>query len=225
MSTQQARSAPVATTTITTTSARQHAVVQALRLFVAVPLPAAVRTQVTAAQQSLAALNHDHDVRWVRAEQAHLTLHFLGDTPQGAVPDLTTRLSDALADTPALTVQTTGIGAFPHLRRPRVLWLGLDAADGLAHLAQAVQTACGATPSPTSFVPHITLGRVRQGRQLATAALTTAINAHAHAHAPTPVVWQADRVDLIRSVLGTTGPTYTGLHTWQLPTPDITDHG
>ncbi len=228
---QPAGIAPAVSTAMTSaTSTRQHAPVQAWRLFAAIPLPAAVRAQVAAAQQALSVI--DRDVRWVRPEHAHLTLHFLGDTPQTEVADLIVRLSDALADDRALAVRTTGIGAFPNLRRPRVLWLGLSAADDPAALARLntlasnVHNASGALAAHTErpeapFVPHITLGRVRPRRQPAAGALAAALAAAELE----PVIWQVERVELFRSVLGPAGSTYTGLHTWQLPTPEITDHG
>ena len=133
------------------------------RLFLAVPLPDEVRDLVASLTGELAAL--DWPVRWVSAESAHLTLHFLGETPPERAALLRLALPAVVADQPRFTLRTAGLGVFPHQRRPRVLWLGLY---GPTHRLVTLHAAVGAAlremafpVAAEQFTPHITLGRVR----------------------------------------------------------------
>ena len=133
------------------------------RLFVAVPLPAEVRALVGALTADLAA--EGWPVRWVAAEGAHLTLHFLGETEPERAELLRLALAPVVARHAAFDLRTAGLGVFPNLRRPRVLWLGLH---GPAHRLEALQRDVGdelrSLDFPVEegpFHPHVTLGRVR----------------------------------------------------------------
>lgn len=106
------------------------------------------------------------DVRWVRAEGMHVTLKFLGWVDGPLLERVHAALATAVPAQPALQVHVRGIGAFPTLRRPRVLWVGLQGA-GLVELAAHVDrvvTPLGFEPERRAFTPHITLGRVSSMR-------------------------------------------------------------
>ncbi len=103
-------------------------------------------------------------IAWSRRDKLHVTLKFLGAAID---PALLTPLKEALADiaaqTPPLFVRTRGVGGFPDLRHPRVLWAGLEC-DRLAELAVKIEdaaVAAGFEPSRRPWMPHLTLGRVR----------------------------------------------------------------
>ena len=138
-----------------------------LRTFVAIELPAEVRAAIAAAQAELRGALGDRagSVRWVNPAGAHLTLKFLGDTPESAVPGVEAALRAALAGTAAFDLRTGALGCFPSGRAPRVLWLGLD--GDLAPLTaarDAVEAAIAPLGWPTEarpFSPHLTLGRLR----------------------------------------------------------------
>jgi 2'-5' RNA ligase len=101
---------------------------------------------------------------WSRAGTLHLTLKFLGDVEEALLPDLATALKAAAAEVPPFTFDTTSMGAFPSPARPRVIWLGVEPADGLYELQEAVErelTPLGFSRERRRFHPHITLGRVR----------------------------------------------------------------
>lgn len=137
-----------------------------MRLFVAIPLEDPARSRVLEVREAIAKLIARQGVRFVGPEKLHLTLAFLGDVALEHVGDLTARL-DALSALPRLQLELAGIGAFPDLRRPKVIWVGLvgDVASA-ASLAEAVASA--ARPlSPQldekPFAAHITLARVKPG--------------------------------------------------------------
>jgi len=135
-----------------------------LRLFVAIDLPAPI-TRALAAHT--APLRVDRAVRWVAPESLHLTLKFLGDTPEERVPEVIGALEEATGAHGPLDLVIGGFGTFPHRGPARVLWVGVDGdLDGLAALAAAVERSLaplGWPPEERPFTPHVTLGRARKG--------------------------------------------------------------
>jgi len=135
-----------------------------IRSFVAVDLDPAVLDTLQRLQAELAASRAD--VRWVRPSGMHLTLKFLGPVAPAQLERVHAALGEALRDSPPLTVAAHGLGAFPTLRRPRVVWAGL-AGDGLGALAARVEAGLvplGFAAEARGFTPHVTLGRVNSLR-------------------------------------------------------------
>ncbi len=103
-------------------------------------------------------------VRWVRKENLHLTLKFLGDTPEEKVGPLVNVLEPVLAAIAPFRIIGRGIGVFPDIRRARILWAGLEG-DDLARLVMEVERAVepfGFTKEKRDFKPHLTIGRWRR---------------------------------------------------------------
>jgi 2'-5' RNA ligase len=95
-----------------------------------------------------------------------VTLKFLGDIARNQVEPILAALRSALREHPPLHVSAQGLGAFPNLRRPRVVWAGL-AGEGFKELSETVETALmplDFPPEEREFAPHLTLGRVRSLR-------------------------------------------------------------
>lgn len=138
-----------------------------MRVFVAAPLAPSVNEEMTKVQTLLRAAGGD--VRWVRPHDFHLTFRFLGTVAQPLVGRLLSTLRDAVRQTPRLRVHVRGLGAFPSLDRPRVVWAGVTGrglSESAATLAAALAEA--GFPAPRTggpaFHPHVTLGRVRSHR-------------------------------------------------------------
>jgi 2'-5' RNA ligase len=184
-----------------------------LRLFFAVPVPAEAREQVRALIGDVQAGVGDGTarIRWVRVEGLHLTLRFLGPTPEDRVPPLSAG-ADAIAAAEApFEVELSGGGAFPSPARPRSLWVGVrDGADRLANLADALTNAageCGLVLDTRPFAPHLTIGRtdgVRLG-SVAARFLERAADG-------LDVRFAADRIVLFQSLLGGGPARYQPLH-------------
>lgn len=133
-----------------------------LRLFVAVNVEGQVRRAIADALAPLRAA--ERAVSWVAEPNLHLTLRFLGERPAELVAELRDALIDAAARVPVHTLVLHAFGAFPSIRRPRVLWLGVQANVASALLYQKVDDACaslGLEREARDFHPHVTLGRVR----------------------------------------------------------------
>lgn len=137
-----------------------------IRSFVAVLLPEPVRARVDAAAADLRRL--PAAVSWVRVENLHLTLRFLGAVDEAVLGRVRESLEEAAQATAPFTVALGGFGGFPTAGAPRVIWVGVEAgADALAGLYARVETALhgrGVSPEGRPFHAHVTLGRVREPR-------------------------------------------------------------
>lgn len=126
------------------------------RLFVAVDLPESVKEMLADLSRELG------EVRRVAADQLHLTLRFIGDADEESFQRLKTALSAVTSPPFPLTLE--GVGCFPSLRRPRVIWVGITSEERLALLQLAVEkavTTVGIPPEDRSFSAHITLARLK----------------------------------------------------------------
>jgi len=189
-----------------------------IRLFIAIPLPESLLKRLADVKYRLQGKVPHKSVRWVRAEGIHLTLKFLGDTPREKVPTVTEALTVVGQNAPPCTLIAEGLGCFPNLRRPRVLWVGVTEPTGcMEALQEAVEeamTSLGYKPERHSFTPHLTLGRVRRGtsgreeREIAEVVEGTSVDQLAE--------FTADRFELIRSDLKPSGAEYTTLETFSL---------
>jgi 2'-5' RNA ligase len=131
-----------------------------IRSFVAVDLEAPVVAALQTLQAELAAVKAD--VRWVRPAGLHVTLKFLGAVEASVLERVRAGLVEVARCQTPLFLRVRGLGAFPSLRRPRVLWVGLDGA-GLVELAAQVDerlAPLGFAREKRPFTPHVTLGRV-----------------------------------------------------------------
>ncbi len=106
------------------------------------------------------------EVRWVRDEGLHATVKFLGSVEPAVLDAVRAALGGSLQSFPAFSVQVGGLGVFPNLRRPLVVWVGLAARElsALAARVDAAVAAFGFTAESRPFQPHITLGRVKSPR-------------------------------------------------------------
>ncbi|HEY1371831.1 MAG TPA: RNA 2',3'-cyclic phosphodiesterase [Candidatus Binatia bacterium] len=133
------------------------------RLFVAVKISPDVADRICRAQDQLAPLLKD--IRWIKRESLHLTLKFLGHVDDVKIGDIQTAAEAAVAPLLRFTVSCRGLGAFPDIRRPRVLWAGLEG-GALPALAEATEQALeplGFPREKRDFRPHLTIGRWREG--------------------------------------------------------------
>lgn len=183
------------------------------RLFFAVPVPDDARARIGELIERVQGSVGDGSarIRWVRVDGLHLTLRFLGPTPDERRVPLKAG-ADALASTEApFEAVLGGGGAFPSLERPRSLWVGLTAgADRLARLADGLTAAaadCGLVLDTRPFAAHLTLART-DGLRLG----PVAAHALAAAADALEVRFLVDRVVLFRSILGEGPARYEALH-------------
>jgi 2'-5' RNA ligase len=182
-----------------------------MRLFVAIDVGDVVRAEaarvIKAISSKLEAVKTPPKIAWVRPDDLHVTLRFIGEVADEAVPALCERLAPPVSLAP-FEVEWRGLGVFPSARQPRALWLGVVAGGAaLGALEAEVTRRLAGTVEPESrpLLPHLTLGRVK----MAGAGIDwpKILQAQDVRGARSPV----DRVTLYRSQLSPRGPHYTGL--------------
>jgi 2'-5' RNA ligase len=138
-----------------------------VRLFVALEIPAAVRDNLAAFVKDMRGLSEqlaDKRVRWVRPENLHVTLKFIGEVAPQKLDGILASLAGVHSDAP-LDLSFRGLGFFPNESRPAVLWTGLDASANLSTLAGDIERALETqriAREKRPFVPHLTLARFAQ---------------------------------------------------------------
>ena len=133
-----------------------------IRAFIAIDIDPQVRENITRAIDQLR--SRVLEVRWIAPANFHLTLKFLGDIEQTQIEAIGAALEERLRPFPRFTINAKGLGVFPDLRRPRIMWIGL-AGNELTTLAAQVELALlplGFAPEKRNFTPHLTIGRWRQ---------------------------------------------------------------
>jgi 2'-5' RNA ligase len=185
----------------------------AVRAFVAVNLDPALRDVLAGIQERLKATRAD--VGWVKPENLHLTLKFLGSVERQRLEAAADALSAAVRGYGSFRFVLGGLGAFPQPRAARVVWIGVpEGADRLAGLADRIDETLqplGFPPEARPFTPHLTLGRVRgPGRreQLATALTSMPVG--------TVGGMQLSRIEMMQSDLRREGPRYSVLYSFEL---------
>lgn len=177
------------------------------RLFIAIELTAGLRSRLLDHIDRLRQAVPEARASWARAENLHLTLKFLGDTPVSSVEALAAAVEHAAARTTPFQIRAGGCGAFPLRGQPRVLWIGVaDATGGLTEVFQALEDECAKAGFPReerAFHPHLTVARLRQpqgARRLADVHQQIAFE---------PTTFSVDELCLIRSELMSAGSRYT----------------
>jgi RNA 2',3'-cyclic 3'-phosphodiesterase len=136
----------------------------AIRSFIAIELPAAIHQQLDGIIQQLKG-PRTSAVRWVPAQNIHLTIKFMGDVSPSNMAMLMNMLKAEVSQQPAFTLSVGGLGAFPTPKRLRVLCIGIDSPPqlvGLVRLVEAETVKLGYLSEDRFFSPHLTLGRVSQ---------------------------------------------------------------
>ena len=136
---------------------------ETFRAFIAVDLPESVKSFLSEAQKALK--RYGFRVKWIRPQNIHLTLKFLGDTATVDINKIAEAMRLAASECPGLSLAARGIGVFPNVRRPRVIWAGLDGQlETLADLQRALEAQLadlGFARDSRPFKSHLTLGRVK----------------------------------------------------------------
>jgi RNA 2',3'-cyclic 3'-phosphodiesterase len=172
------------------------------RAFVAVSPPLEVREALLGTARGLPITG---EVRWVKPENVHLTLKFLGDVVEEDLARVTSILESVCGRHESFEVAPSGFGAFPSARRARILWAGVgEGAERLTALAHDVQRSLESLsfePEKRPYRPHLTLGRARGRPAVLGAAGIT----------PPGLGFPVNSVELVESVLGEAGATYSTL--------------
>ena len=181
---------------------------QAIRSFIAIELPDGIQSGLENTQQELKSMRLR--ARWVKPRNIHLTLKFLGDIDPSDIDNIAGAMDDAVREFAPFTLKVGGIGFFPGIKRPRVVWVGLGGdSQILFDLQRKLEDRLAAVGFPKekrAFKAHLTLGRIRDAvhPDIAGRAIQQfARSAGQH--------FTADRIILFKSDLKPTGAEYSKL--------------
>lgn len=198
-----------------------------IRSFIAIEVPELVKSQLARNQetirgnlpQTMAKSQGGGPIKWVNPEGIHLTLKFLGSVPQENIGTIEAAIKRAVDNQKPFELSLTGLGVFPGLARPRVIWVGVggDGLNALALLQSAIDeemTRLGFPKENREFSPHLTLGRVREtasspDRRAIGEAVKTAA-------APSGERFAVTEVSLMRSELSPRGARYSKIAAFPL---------
>jgi len=130
-----------------------------VRLFIAIEIPEHIRASFASLLKEFRAIAPR--VKWVRAENLHVTLKFLGETESMKLGALQNVLSAVRSPEP-VNLEFRGLGFFPNEKRPRVFWAGMEASPNLKSLAADIDQVAYRIGFPLEerpFTPHLTLAR------------------------------------------------------------------
>lgn len=193
---------------------------EVIRAFIAIALPEAARRHLDDIERQIQELAGEvarKAVRWVPAANIHLTLKFLGDISPTSIQALDSILRSETIHHLAFPFTIEGTGAFPNLRRPRVIWAGARPSVELSRLQKVIDSETSKLGYPSEerpFSPHLTLGRIAQN---ARAEEIERISRALEQVQPGEIAtFQVDAFHLIRSELRSSGPIYSTLHSYRL---------
>ncbi|MDZ4659981.1 MAG: RNA 2',3'-cyclic phosphodiesterase [Pseudomonadota bacterium] len=144
---------------------------QIKRIFIGLSIPHEVGTRLSEISRKLkkGADKKEIDVMWSPKEKWHVTLVFIGDTPVEKVTSLEILLRDFFQNERFFEVGVRKLGAFPEIQGARFIWAGVTRTDSFVTLRQRLTAALkpwGHLPTELEFTPHITLGRLRNHKNI-----------------------------------------------------------
>jgi 2'-5' RNA ligase len=185
-----------------------------IRSFLAFELPVEIREQIRVISKELkkTAL----PVRWVKVDNIHLTILFLGSVDEDTIGDIEEKVNVVVKGFSAFKTKLNAVGAFPHWKRPRVIWIGLNGDIGrLSNLRNKLLEelkVLGFMPEKRPFRPHLTLGRFKgpidRGEDM-----KWILDRYRDINSD---LYQLNELILYKSDLKPDGPVYTKMATWPL---------
>jgi len=177
-----------------------------IRSFLAIELPKLILKKIEEVQRDLRSTRAD--VRWVNPEKIHLTLKFFGNIEESRIDPIFKSIEEPIRNTPPYSIEVKGVGAFPQLRNPRVIWIGLvNGKEILTSFQKQIETQLekiGFQTENRPFHPHLTLGRMKSSR--GREEMVGRMEKHREEEFGD---FQVERVILFKSDLKPSGPVYT----------------
>ena len=184
-----------------------------IRSFVAIEIPETLKNQISEYTGNLKARNKN--IRWVRENNLHLTLKFIGEQTPEMTDAIIARLIPINSGNSKFTLSTADTGAFPNSRRPRVIWLGIKSEPDQALISLQSKIEENLSPllpdsNKKRFSPHLTLGRVKFEENFGV--LFNYMNSY-----PFPAIaFKVNRFVLMQSLLKPSGAQYSIIQKYPL---------
>ncbi len=183
-----------------------------IRSFIAIELPAEVSATLEEIQQALKSPQHNF-VKWVPPMTIHITLKFLGNISSEKIASITSAMEQTSQAISPFQLKLGEIGAFPNLKQPRVLWIGVKGeTDKLKTMQANLEenlARLGFTRESRGFTPHLTLARLREG--ISSAERRSFGDLIAEKSIKVDCQFAATKISLMKSQLLPSGAVYTRL--------------
>lgn len=179
-----------------------------MRAFIAIELPQGIKDALGNIQELLKQVQAD--VSWVKPENIHLTLKFLGEIDENKSEKIIDILESVCRINNPFRIRLCSLGAFPKIDYPRVIWVSIDKGDDevkkIANTLEEEIAKIGIPKEDRPFSSHITIGRARSG--INRKALAQALKANAAEVSEKNLEFPAAKITLFKSTLSSKGPTY-----------------
>jgi len=179
-----------------------------IRSFLAIELPEPILRKIEEVEADLKSAHAD--ARWVSPEKIHLTLKFFGNIEASRIDSIFKSIEEPVRTTQPFSLKVQGVGAFPNMKSPRVIWMGLvNGSQILISFQKEIEAQLekiGFQPEDRPFRPHLTLARVKSSRGRND--LVGRMEKHKEEEFGD---FQVERVILFKSDLKPSGPIYTAL--------------
>ena len=179
------------------------------RAFIAIELPEKIKRDIRKLQHVFA--SHVLDIRWVKPVNMHLTIKFLGDVDPSDIEAVGRLLSDTAANHPIFDLAPRGVGLFPNIRRPSIIWTGIAGqTDVLGSIHKSVNsglTDIGFEADKRPYRGHLTLGRIKTHMDQSRLVTALRVNQEFASEA-----FSVERLVMFKSERHPNGPVYTKLY-------------
>ena len=183
-----------------------------IRTFISIPIPKDVKSKKNMLYSTLE--GSPSKINWVKNEQLHLTIKFLGNTPESLFDGIKTEILQTVSNLRPFDLTIDNTGCFPVPERPRVLWLGISGnivpLKNLFMTIEKKMESMGFPPEGQEYFPHITLARVKYPQKF-TPDISTFLKSSYD-----PIDFTVDRVQFLSSELLPSGTLYTLLGSFPL---------
>lgn len=183
-----------------------------MRTFIAVGISQTVKEQIDELVENMkkGIVRTGCHPKWVKTENVHLTLKFLGNIEEAQVPEIKTAIDDIASQFKPFTVRLSGLGMFPSKRQPRVLWIGFTKGEqALIKMQTLLERKLGDIGFPVEsrrFHPHLTLARIKSLK--GTAGLADIVSIYKTANCGECPI---DKITFFKSTLTPQGPIYNAI--------------
>ena len=183
-----------------------------LRTFISIPLPHVVKS---VKQMLISTFDTDRiKIRWVKHNNLHLTLHFLGFTPEDDIPMIEKEIADIISNHKPFDLTISRTGCFPNILKPSVLYLGIEnnlkSLNDLVNKLSLKMTTLGYKQRDKNYTPHVTIGKINYPQKFKPD-LSIFLNSSYD-----DIEFSVDKVQLLSSEVLSEGVVYNILNTFSL---------
>jgi RNA 2',3'-cyclic 3'-phosphodiesterase len=175
-----------------------------IRSFLSIPASNRLRASAASVIENLQSVSSG--VKWERPEKLHITVKFLGSVDTDLLRKIAETLKPRLEQMDQFNITYAGLGAFPTIHNPRILWIGADGGRNIVELFSAVEQVCSSFNIPSedrTFHAHVTIGRVKNSRAL------NRLTAMVKSVTFEPIVARCSELCVMKSELHPSGSQYT----------------